>query len=117
MVFKGNLKKLIMCTLACLMLVCVGFSVACNKPEEKIVLKAEIDAAIVTKEYDVKSIVMDSNGYEVVLIECYYLDSEMKRVDIPVVDGTKFTPMVEKEVLITLQIKGGKLIKEVTIPV
>ena len=118
MFLKMKSRKLILGTLLVAMLLCVCFAVACfNKPQEKIELYFDYDAAIVTEEYDVKSIISDSNGYKVVLVECYYLDGEMNRVDIPIVDGTKFTPMVEREVFITLQIKGSKFIKEAIIPV
>ena len=101
MILKGNHRKLISVILlgvvllcACLTAACGNLTAACAKREEKIVLYPEIAAATVTQEYDVKSIISDSNGYEVVLIECYYLDGQMQRVDIPIVDGTKFTPTV-----------------------
>ena len=117
MVFRNKIKNLVFVLLLSITLLCAGLTVACGKAEEKIVLISEIESAIVTKEYDTKSIVSDSNGYEVVLIECYYLDETMQRVDIPIVAGTKFTPTVEREVFVTLKIKGGKVIAETTIPV
>ena len=114
---KRIIKRTLFTILLAIALFCAVFAAACGKPEEKIELYYDYDAAIVTKEYDAKTIVSDSNGYDVILIECYYLDGDMQRVDIPIVGETKFTPTVEREIFITLRIKGGTYIKEATISV
>ena len=111
-------KKALITLLTLMCVVCLCFSVGCKpKAEEKITLLEEADrpTAIVSREFDAMSIVSDTNGYDLILIECYYLDDQLQMVDIPVIGDTKFVPTVEKEVYITLKIKGGELVQEAVI--
>ena len=119
MLSKKRLKKAAISVLTVIATLCMCFAAGCNKPEEKITLLDEADrpSAVVSREFDAMSIVSDTNGYELELTECFYLDGNMQRVNIEVYDGTKFVPTVEKEVMLTLKIKGGTFIKETTIKV
>ena len=105
MFLKSRLKKALLVAFSLLFACSACLFAACGgKPEEKIELLAENErpVAYVFREFDAMSIVSDTNGYELVITECYYLDDDLEMVEIET-NGTKFTPTVLKEVYLTLK--------------